>query len=336
MGNFRIDRYTVLDNKDALALEEQCSQGTSFVIKFRRRTFHTRSEVYDNYRILCARSDSKLIGMVAGTRKSVRLHDQTIQAAYVYDLRVHPDYRNQGVGKRLASSLLSEIEPGTHCAYIFVSGENRIALKMAQERFGAQVVVPLTYAILPVYKSFEEIVSFRDAGVLEVNEAFLRLNRGIEFVSPLDESRLLGYVKSVILDSGMAGCSIWSNENLLAEEVVKLPAYFRLMKIAGSLFGPFLKVPSIPGPSESIPSWHLFDVFARDADHLHRLCKAVVNYALSQDRTVLYLLRQRNDPLFTWLKHSGLKMFTFPYFFLARGDMMPRGTDRIYIDVRDL
>jgi hypothetical protein len=67
--NLTIIPYTNRDDEAALSLEEKCVQGKSIVLKFRRPTFEARSKVYDNYKILCAKSNEELIGIGAYTKK---------------------------------------------------------------------------------------------------------------------------------------------------------------------------------------------------------------------------------------------------------------------------
>ena len=69
----KITPYTLEDNEAALDLEEQCVQGESIVLTYRRPTFHARSQVYDKYRILCAKIDNRLVGITQESFRTGRI-----------------------------------------------------------------------------------------------------------------------------------------------------------------------------------------------------------------------------------------------------------------------
>lgn len=337
MTNLIISPYTVEDNEAALSLEEQCVQGKSLSLKFRRQTFHARSEVYDNYRIVCARVGEKLVGIVAGTVKVVRLHGEAIRAAYIYDLRVHPEHRKYGLAKRLVDELLDDIGKTVDCIYTLIAGQNERALGLARRSFGAKVVLPLTYAVLPVYKKLMDGAEHRFTNSSEVHETYLTRYRAAEFVPEFNGAKLVGSVASISLsDPEKGGCSIWTNESLLAEQVVRVPAYFRFFRAVTSRLRPFLELPTIPKQGDLIQSWFLFDFYAMEKRTTRNLISAVNNFALSRERKFLYILMQSDDPTLALIRTSGYRAFTFPYVFLAKGQKIPAPFDKVYIDVRDL
>jgi len=326
--------YTPEDDRDALLLEEKCVQGTSLQVKFCRPSFVGRSEIYDNYKIYCAKSGQKLIGVIAGTVKNVHLHGQDIRALYVYDLRVHPEYRKGGVAKKLSCVLLDDLGQDVDCIYTLINGENERALGLVRHNFGPKVIIPLTYIIFPVYKKLKEAAGAIMRNVSRIHEAYLQGNPEVEFLPSFNGKELKGYIAS--LDSLDSGCSVWTNENILAEQVVRIPSYFKWMRVLNTILRPFFKLPSIPRENEIIRSWFLFDLYARDKQSLHSLLASVNNFALDQGRTYLYLLLEKNAALVDLIKETGLRFFTFPYCFLAKGRVFPKEADRIYIDIRDL
>jgi GNAT superfamily N-acetyltransferase len=334
--NIRIVPYSTADNEYALILEEQCVQGESLSLKFRRPTFHARSEVYEKYKILCAKVNNSMVGIIAGAEKFVRLRNEIVRTIYIYDLRVHPGYRKQGMARRLASALL-ECFGEADCIYSLIAGKNKSALIVARRVFDAQVVLPLTYVIIPVYKKQKEEIDFRFSGASEVHETYIRLHPDIKFVPAFDEKSLVGYISSItLLNIDSCGFSFWTNKNLLEEQVVNIPFQFRLMRLLMAPFHPFLKLPHIPKPGEIIQSWFLFDFCATDKKSTQSLLTIANNIAFDNDRTFLYLLLRNNDITLRFIKNSGFMVFTVPYFFLAKGRNIPAETDQIYIDIRDL
>jgi len=122
----------------------------------------------------------------------------------------------------------------------------------------------------------------------------------------------------------------------MAEQVVRIPSYFQWMRVLNTVLRPFFQLPSIPRENEIIRSWFLFDLYARDTQSLRSLLASVNNFALDQGRTYLYLLLEKKAALLDLIKETGLRFFTFPYCFLAKGRVFPKETDEIYIDIRDL
>lgn len=337
MSEIMIFPYSGRDDPAALRLEEKCIQGTSLQLKFRRPNFRARSELYENYRIYCGRRGEELVGIVAGALKEVKLHGRDIRALYVYDLRVHPEHRKTGTGKKLANFLIDDLGRDADCVYTLINGENEKALNLARRYFDPRVIIPLTYALIPVHKKRKEKSPWNFSDAAEIHNAYLRHNPGLEFLPAFNREKLAGYVASLMLESpGRAGCSVWTNENILAEQVVRIPSSLRILGAASRLLSRWVKLPHIPAPDEIIQSWFLFDLFAEDTQSLARLLAAVSNRAHENGRTYLYILLRKNDPLIRQLRRSGLRHFSFPYLFLAKGKLLPAETDLIHIDIRDL
>jgi GNAT superfamily N-acetyltransferase len=333
----KITPYTLEDNEAALDLEEQCVQGESIVLKYRRPTFHARSQVYDKYRILCAKIDNNLVGITAWAEKLVKLHGEIISTAYNYDLRVHPDYRKKGVAISLTKAMFSNIGQEVDCIYTLIAGENIRALGLAQKIFETKLAIPLTYVIIPVYKKFKQADNYFLAGANEVQTQYFKTNDQTDFIPEFSEKKMIGYVSSTILaKEKVGGCSLWTNENLLAEQVVAIPRSYRIQRIFSKLLRPFVKLPYIPKPADIIPSWFLYNLYAGSEENFRSLMVSVNNFAFEKGRKYLYVLLQNNDQILAFFKGAGHRIFTIPYYFLAKGRITPTLTDKIYIDVRDL
>jgi ribosomal protein S18 acetylase RimI-like enzyme len=336
MADINYVPYSVADNEDAIALESGCIQGESIALRFQRETFHRRSEVYENSQILCAKRSSELIGICAWAVKPLRYRDETIHAAYSYDLRVHPAYRGQGVAKGFVREASKILDNKMDCLYTLVSGENVRALSLVKRMYGTTQSLPLTYTIIPVYKRFRERKHFSISSAAEIHDLFLKENKEVDFLPELNGDRLIGFVTGIIGEDACAGCSIWTNETLLAEQVVSLSWKYRVQRACFEALRPLVKLPRIPKPLETIRSWFLFDLFARDADALHQLLRRVNNLALDHGRDFIYMLHQKGDPHLSLIYSAGLRVYKLPYFFLAKGRICPGKRDKIYIDIRDL
>src|SRR5919205_2579087 len=105
-----IEPYTKAMSASCLSLERQCPQGRSFRLRFERRDFHSRSESYDDWSILVARTRAgQPVGTLAWAAKSLRLRGEPVRAAFFYDARVHPGFRGQRLASRLARAASEQL-----------------------------------------------------------------------------------------------------------------------------------------------------------------------------------------------------------------------------------
>lgn len=333
MDELDIRPYTEADDADAVALEAACVQGQSLALRFRRPSFAARSAVYDDAAIFCGWIGDRLVGTVAVARKPVDLHGRPLQATYFYDLRVHPAFRGRGFAHALIRTALAERVAEAECVYVLVAGQNAHMLGVLEGnyRYPDEVSIPLTYACVPVYR--RRGVRATPADPTQVRSRHLAAVQPT-FVPAYRPDRMEGHVESVAVEG--AGCSVWTNADLLAEEVVRLPLPLRALAAARPLLAPFLRMPAVPRPGEVIRSWFLYDVYAASETAFGRLLDAVNDRALDEQRVVLYLLLQDNDPLLAWTRTARRLVFTFPYRFIARGRRVPHAHDRLYLDMRDV
>ena len=335
MNTIDILPYTIDDNSAALALEDLCPQGKDIKLRFVRPSFHKRSEVYQKSRIVCAKFHGKLVGIAAGAEKILSFHGKTIRAVYGYDLRVHPDYRKYGTAKKLTDAVLEYFGNEIDCDYTYVGGQNQRALAHVSRGMGSCVKIPLTYHILPVHKPVKIKTDFEFNTISEVHSLYHEKNPAIEFITSLDPKQMIGYVNSITLNK-KAGASVWSNEDILAEQVVSMPRRLKSFRLIQKALYPLIKLPKIPALGEIIKSWFLFDLFAIDDISLRQLLGTLNNFAFDNGKEFIYMLLQNNDPMADAIKRSGVRALSVPYVFIAKGRCHPDTKDSIYIDIRDL
>jgi GNAT superfamily N-acetyltransferase len=337
MAGFHISHYVPSDDPSAVALEKQCVQGDSIALRYHRRNFQARSKVYDNFRILCARAGNKVVGITAWTWKNIRLHDHKIRAVYSYDTRVHPDYRKKGVAYHLVQSLWDDIGSDPECVYMLVASDNERCLLPVKRILGFQLVVPFTILVIPIYKRIKADSNWEFADVTQIHDMYLKYNPTVDFIPEFYSNLLLGYIASIsISETKEGGCSIWTNENLLQEEIVHIPFHYQIERIVTNLLRPVIKLPHIPRPKERIRSWFLFDIYADGITNLKKLMAVVKNHAIANNQDFLYIRIQNNDPLIKTIAENEFRCYKIPYYFLAKGSRLPSADDKIYIDVRDL
>ena len=335
MDRIEIVPYTAGDSPDAIALEATLDQGEAIALRFRRPTFHARSSVYENSVILCARSGGRLVGTAAGALKHVVLNGEVRRAVYGYDLRVDPAFRRGGTAQRLGNAVI-EFLGGGDCRYSLVAGQNRLAVCFTQRAFGAACTIPLVYVIMPVTRNRRRRPACTDPGPEAIHREFLQHAGTLDMLPPFRAELLAGHVASVRLEAGSAGCSIWTNEALLAEEVVRLPRHLQLLGLVARPFANAHLLPRIPRKGEMVRSWFLYDLFARGVRDMREVLAEVNARALESGKDFVYVLMQEGDPAIRAIREAGYRYLTLPYVFVAGGTNVPAPGSRIYLDVRDV
>lgn len=334
MRELEIRPYSPADDEAAVTLEAACVQGRSLALRFRRPSFAARSLVYADAALFCGWLGDRLVGTVAAARKPVELRGRPLRTTYFYDLRVHPDCRGRGYAHRLMTASRADMGAEAECHYVLVAGQNSpmLGLLEGNYRYAEEASIPLTYVCLPVFRHR----AARPAARVEPDTVRARHVAATQatFLPSYRPARMHGHVASFAVEG--AGCSVWTNADLLAEEVVRLPLPLRTLGRLQSALRPVVPLPEVPRPGETVRSWFLHDLYADSADALRRLLDAVNDAALEHDRVVLYLLLQDTDPLLGWTRALRRLAFRFPYHLLARGSRVPHRDDRLYLDVRDL
>jgi ribosomal protein S18 acetylase RimI-like enzyme len=341
MGKFLIRDYIPSDNQAVLRLEKRCPQGKELQISFHRRSFHKRSEMYSDYAILVGLYEGKLVSVVAGAVKEILIDGKKIRAGYFYDLRVDPDYRSlrTKIARKMCMHIAERISLKADLVYCMIAARNLRALHLIKRYYEAKVIIPFKFLVNPVYKKRRtrgliEVVHFEEA-----HERFLGHNPNRDFYCSPNLKGLLGYVRSYRLESssGEAGCSIWSNKEILGERIENVPKKYEKIRSVLKVASLFMKTPHIPEKGESLDSWHLFDFYASTPASARKLFLHINNAALQHNKTYIHLPIQESEDFFPVLKKCCWKFSpVVDYFVLANGKELPRKNAKIYIDIRDL
>ena len=342
MGNrLVVKKYLPTDNKAALQLEERCPQGEEMKISFNRKSFHQRSEMYENYLILLGFYEEKLVATVAGAVKEILINKRKVKAGYFYDLRVNPDYRKLKlrIAQDMCNHIFTRISPQTDIVYCMIAGRNLRALHLIKRYYNIQVTIPFKYIINPVYRNRKVKGYLKELKFEDIHGNFLKYHPDYDFYCRPDLKRLFGYVKSFRLESnsGEAGCSIWSSKEILSERIESIPKKFKALKYFLSAFSPFIKIPHIPQKGEPLKSWYLFDFYASNKACAKELFLHINNIAIQEGKNYLYLPLKETDDFFPVLRKCCWKFSpVIDYYILAGGKVLPHTDSDIYIDIRDL
>jgi GNAT superfamily N-acetyltransferase len=339
MAEIQIEPYTPEMSEACVDLERACPQGSRYRLSFQRTTFHRRAEIFASSRILVARSGERIIATVASARKRVRAHGEEVAATFVFDARVHPEFRGRGLSRRLGATLHEEANAaGSVIAYTYCIEENA-AIQAVVRPFNMLPAGGYRYLVWPVYRSLGSSSRATSADPRHVHERLLQSDVQFDFYcDPREGGSLVGHVGSFLDEE--AGCSLWSNAGILGEVVESLPPELRM---ARRVFGIWpvnqWKWPRIPAPGEALQSWFVYDFFARTRAAAVGLMEQVNNLALRSAIDYCYLVVSGTPPWLGWLRARTLRMLSplVRYRLLVRD---ARGRQLVfeqpYIDIRDL
>ena len=342
MGKFRIRDYVPTDDTFALKLEKRCPQGQDLQISYHRESFHKRAELYSDSTICVGLYDGKFVAIVAGSIKEILIGGKKVVAGYFYDLRVDPDFRSLRfkIAQKMCAHIVERISSQTEMVYCMVAARNLRALHLIKRYYDAKVIIPFKFLVNPVYKKKKAGGSIHDVDFLWAHKRFLKHNPDMDFFCSPDPKRLLGYVRSVRLEGsagGEAGCSLWSNKEILGERIEQVPGRYETIRLLLKVAPSFVKIPHIPEKGETLDSWHIFDFYAESSESARDLFIHVNNEALRNGKTYIYLPLQDKEDFFHDLKKCCWRFSpVVDYFILANGRALPAKNARIYIDIRDL
>lgn len=340
LGDLRIREYEPADDDAALDLERLSAQKTGGLrLSFRRPTFRRRAETYEGARILTAWRRERLAGVIAAAVKDVELHGRPARAGFLFDLRVHPEDRGRGVARRLADEALAGLAARADLTYAYAAHTNGASHHLgALFGFGAEgsfrtMPVPTHRDLAPRHEvrrcSAEELAVLRGrcSAASDLEPAAVRTGEP-------------GYVRSWAVRSGtgLAGCSAWTHEDVLAEVVEDLPWWLRL---AGGVLGGLPSARPFPVPRPGVPlrSWTCFDLFATDPALAVDLVRQVARDAAAQGVDWCHVVCAAADP---WTRAVRRDLWPIPtprveYRLLARRtDGQPLHLRAFRPDVRDL
>jgi ribosomal protein S18 acetylase RimI-like enzyme len=340
LDELRIREYEPGDDDAALELERVSAQRTGGLhLAFRRPTFRRRTETFPSGRILTAWRGDRLAGVIASGVKDVALRGRPARAGFLFDLRVHPRDRGQGVARRLADEALLWLAPRVDLAYAYGANTNGATRHLA-EVFGFGVEGAFRTLPVPTHRDLAPRHGAGRCAPEELADLRRRLCPASDFEPAAVRTGEPGYVASWVLRAGrgIAGCSAWTHEDVLAEVVVQMPAWLR------AVGGLLRRLPSrrpfpVPRLGAPLRSWTCFDLFATESALAVSLLRTVARQAAAQGVDWCHVLCGAADP---WARALRRDLWPIPvprveYRLLARrSDGGPLGLRTFRPDVRDL
>ncbi len=338
MSEVHIEPYLQGFSAECNGIEKLCAQGDAFRLSFRRKEFHLRAAVQDDWRILVARRDGAIIGTVAWAIKDVLLAGARRRAAFFFDLRTHPAFRKSGVAIKLTREAFAQSDAqGADVRYAYCVSDNWISRHVAG-LFGLELAGEYRYLVWPVYKERTVAAPVREVPAAEAHRVFVKRRGPFDFYcDPLP--RLAGHVLSLAAEEA-AACSVWSNDGLLEEVIERTPPAYEVARRILSFWPLRLKRwPHIPAPGEALRSWYVHDLSAATPAAARNLMRQVNNLGLGRGIDFCYIVVNGHPEWLAALRKDSPRCFSpmIAYCLLLwdrRG--FPGKLQRIYTDIRDL
>ena len=310
------------DDCEALELERRCPQGEAFRIVFARDSFQRRTAGFGEARLVGAWHADRLIAIGGGAIKTVRWDGRETKALLLYDFRVDPACRREGVARHLADTLIDWARPRAEIGYAFAVGDNRAIQAMARQWIGADTAPAFDLVTYPTHRR-ATTVGLREIVADEVRNRHLKSfgPRSLECQSDgaLASPQCIG--SWCLAGTEPGGCSAWTNRGVFEEVLTGLP--FALHVASWALGGDTARrfgLPHVPRLGERLSSWMLFDLYARDESVARRLVAAVAQLAREQAIDYCHVILQPGSPVVQALRRDVPKPFApvLPFTIMAR------------------
>jgi ribosomal protein S18 acetylase RimI-like enzyme len=146
--------YTAADDPALMRLEQQCPRGHPNAFVHYRRRFVDRAAIFREHALLLAEEGGEIIACAAAALKDTHVKQQPLRLAYIFDVRVAPQMRRQGLAFTLLTHLEQELLTTFHCdgAYAHIVATNLPSIRLfdALGYHRRRQLRLLTYSPLPL------------------------------------------------------------------------------------------------------------------------------------------------------------------------------------------
>lgn len=124
--------YTEADDPALMRLEQQCPRGEPTPFVHYRRRFVDRAAIFREHALLLVEDESGIIACAAAAIKDTHVKQQPLRLAYIFDVRVAPRMRRQGLAFTLLTHLEQELLTTFHCdgAYAHIVATNLPSIRL--------------------------------------------------------------------------------------------------------------------------------------------------------------------------------------------------------------
>lgn len=338
------------DNSFLLDIEKLCPQGNEqYAMGVDKSPDATdRYKIYDNWNLLVAEDDRKVVGSISWTVKQNR------DKKYVYlaEVSVHPDFQKKGI----ASKLVREVEENAkdikadhiYC-YIF---EPNIASKSLFKNLGYHKMQDMKSCAVSTYKKMDlnkkfEIKPVQKNEIHDVVDIINNYYSQHEHFRPYTPASFEHYMNS-LPDYGMenfwvakdtdkivACAGLWDCSSLAESYFSKEPVMWKVMSAVYSFLGNFRETPYIPTEGEHFKLIYTADHAFENFDAMSSLLAHFNNLLVDWGRDFMVTTVDPHDDLLNIIRKLNPQVDTWSMFVKKCTGNQPK-FNAIYVDVRDL
>ena len=350
---FSIRPFEEDDNITMLDIEKLCPQGNEkCAMGIDKRDIIARYELYENWKVLVAEEEGKVVGWIGWTIK----HGSSTEGTYVYitEVMVHPEFRRKGIATRLVTEAEKNArETGSDHIYCYIFKPNDIS-KFLFEKLGYSYIQDFKSYAIPAYKIKNiaqkyEIERIDKNDIPEVVHLINSYYTGRTHFVPYTTKNFESYANGipayglenywVVKDYGkiVACAGLWDFTVLGEICYTKEPLLWKVMGLVFKLLSLFGKIPKIPAEGEYLKSYFITDhAFKIDnPDAMSNLIRYFNNILVDAGIDFFAPILDPNDPLFEIIKKFKPQVETWYVFAKAIEKELPEFSP-LYLDIRDM
>lgn len=353
MSGFILRAATESDNEALIELERSCPQGTFLAISSERKDYFFRSHLYGNHHTIIVLSDDQVIAVLAATMKRLLVNSREAKGVFLYDLRVHPNYRKSlgGVIMVKAWNKLEKWaeEQDADFIYGYVKSDNLI-MRGFFGRKKYSIAGKMIVVSRPVFKHAKTTHNFNGVKIPTPDTMF-------DFLSEHGSKQLFpykfrdNYISDEMEESGLFSCfriehngssasaGLLRVSEVLATRVSRIPWYYRVAGAVTRALSGVVPLPSIPEAGGVIRYYHTFNHTAIGPEGMKlwkELMRHLNNLALEGNCQLLTSAFDENDRFLPIYRKGSINTIRYVIGYKALKEWLPENFTRFYPDIRDM
>jgi ribosomal protein S18 acetylase RimI-like enzyme len=353
MADFILREATFDDSKKLKILEQECPQGTNLKILSDRDDFFYRSKLYGNHYTLVAVESERIIGVLAAVKKQVNINGRQALGIFLYDLRVHPDYRRTFGGRIMLRAWRMvenwSVEQKADFTYGYVKSDNLI-MRGFFNRKGYTSAGNMAVTGRPVFKIKKTNYLLEK---IDCNDKTLSQDYNKEYGSKNLMPSVLQktYLSPEMENTGIYDCYRISNGNsyasaglvriseLVRTKVIKIPLYYILAGVVSRLLNKIIPLPIIPKTNGLLKYYHCINHFMYGPEGMvlwKELMKHFNNIAYNNGNTLLTSSFDKNDLFYKEFSRGSISSINYIIGYKKINQKMPDKLSPFYPDPRDM
>jgi ribosomal protein S18 acetylase RimI-like enzyme len=340
------------DNARLLDIEKLCPQGNEkYAMGVDKSDIIARYELYDNWKVLVAEEEEKVVGLIGWTVKRDPIQEE--RYVYLAEVMVHPEFRRKGIATKLVTEAEKNArETGSDYIYCYIFGANddskALFGKLGYSNKGEFKPCALSpYKKVNIKQKFEiERINKNDIPdvVRLINDYYTGRAHFVPYTSESFESYVDGIPAYglenfwVVKDEGnvVACAGLWDCSVLGDMCYTKEPLIWKVMRGVFGFLSLFGKMPGIPAEGEYFRGYYVADhaFKPKSSDAMLNLIGYFNNIVFDAKRDFFVAQLDPNDPLFGLIKKFKPQIDTWYIFAKAFEGELPE-LSPLYIDIRD-